>query len=144
MIEKVGITTNMQPQTELEKSILRVFNGVATKLNEIIDAVNTIQKEREAERFEIQEWIGIFEAVRKSVNIHEKQIDELQMKLESEKCKIPTENVQPDYVATAYMTDGLTKEYYGQNGASIVIDHPLPAGYVITIREPETKGGDNE
>ena len=151
MIEKVKITTNMQPQTELEKSILRVFNGVATKLNEIIDTVNAIQKEREAERFEIQEWIGILEAVRKSVNVHEKQIDELQMKVEPEKATIskmenvePAENVQPDYVTTTYVTDGHTKEYYGQNGASIVTDHPLPAGYVITIREPETKGGDNE
>ena len=54
------------------------------------------------------------------------------------------ENVQPDYVTTTYVTDGHTKKYYGQNGASIVTDHPLPAGYVITIREPETKGGDNE
>ena len=55
-----------------------------------------------------------------------------------------SENVQLDYVATAYMTDGHTKKYYGQNGASVVTDHPLPAGYIITIREPETKGGDNE
>lgn len=54
------------------------------------------------------------------------------------------ENVQPDYVTTSYTTDGHTKEYYGQNGASVVTDNPLPAGYVITIREPETKGGDNE
>lgn len=60
---------------------------VLNKLNEVVDAVNIIQKEREAERFEIQEWIGILEAVRKSVNIHEKQIDELQMKLEPEKCE---------------------------------------------------------
>ena len=54
------------------------------------------------------------------------------------------ENVQPDYVTITYMTDGHTKEYYGRNGASIVTDYPLPAGYVITIREAETKGGDNE
>jgi hypothetical protein len=54
------------------------------------------------------------------------------------------DNVQPDYVTTTYMADGHTKEYYGQNGASIVTDHPLPAGYVITIKESETKGGDNE
>lgn len=51
------------------------------KINELVDVINAIQKEREAERFEIQEWIGILEAVRKSVNIHEKQIDELQMKV---------------------------------------------------------------
>lgn len=52
------------------------------KINELCDIINTIQKEREAERFEIREWIGILEAVRKSVNIHEKQIDELQMKVD--------------------------------------------------------------
>jgi hypothetical protein len=51
-------------------------------------------------------------------------------------------NAQPDYVTTSYMTDGNTREYYGQNGASIITDQPLPAGYVITIKE--TKGGDNE
>ena len=61
------------------------------KINELVDAVNTIQKEREAERFEIQEWIGILEAVRESVNIHEKQIDELQMKVEPEKCEKPVD-----------------------------------------------------
>ena len=65
-----------------------------TKVNQLVDAVNTIQKEREAERVEIQEWIDILEAVRKSVNIHEKQIDELQMKLEPEKCETPAENAQ--------------------------------------------------
>ena len=63
------------------------------KINQLIDAVNSIQKEREAERFEIQEWIGILEAVRKSVNVHEKQIDELQMKVEPEKCEIPADRM---------------------------------------------------
>ena len=77
----------LEPLQELDKHSL--FN----KINELVDAVNTIQKEREAEWFEIQEWIGILEAVRKSVNVHEKQIDELQMKVEPEKCKIPAENV---------------------------------------------------
>jgi hypothetical protein len=65
-------------------------DSILGKINELVDTVNAIQKEREAERFEIQEWIGILEAVRKSVNIHEKQIDEIQMKLEPEKCKTPT------------------------------------------------------
>ena len=50
------------------------------------------------------------------------------------------ENVQPDYVTTSYVTDGRTKEYYGQNEVSVVTDHPLPAGYVITIKEPEEMG----
>ena len=87
----------------------KIINTLVQKINELVDAVNTIQKEREAEWFEIKEWIGILEAVRKSVNkleamakntntvleslveennIHEKQIDELQMKVEPEKCEI--------------------------------------------------------
>lgn len=113
MIEKVKITTNMQPQTELEKSILRVFNGVATKLNEIIDAVNALVYEHDKD----SDWYD---------------------------GQPSAENMQPDYVTTTYVTNGHTKEYYGQNGASIATDYPLPAGYIIAIREPETKGGDNE
>jgi Zn-finger nucleic acid-binding protein len=66
-------------------------SAVWLKINELVDAVNTIQKEREAELFEIQEWIGILEAVRKSVNVHEKQIDKLQTKLEPEKCEKPSD-----------------------------------------------------
>lgn len=67
----------------------QIINTLVCKINELCDVINTIQKEREAERFEIQEWIGILEAVRKSVNVHEKQIDELQMKVEPEKCEDP-------------------------------------------------------
>jgi len=44
-----------------------------------------------------------------------------------------------DWYETSYMTDGHTKEYFGQNGASVVTDPPLPTGYTITIREPEAK-----
>lgn len=72
-----------------KKLIFEYLCHLKYTVNELVDVVNAIQKEREAERFEIQEWIGILEAVRESVNIHEKQIDELQMKLEAEKCDIP-------------------------------------------------------
>ena len=71
-------------------------------------------------------------------------VNELQATISKMENVERSENVQLDYVATAYMTDGHTKKYYGQNGASIVTDRPLPAGYVIAINEPETKGGDNE
>lgn len=77
--------------------IERVDDSFVDKINELIDAVNTIQKEREAERFEIQEQIGILNAVCKSVKIHKKQIDELQMKVESEKCETPAKNVQDKF-----------------------------------------------
>ena len=55
MIEKA---TPIEPMSPMESVLLE-------KINEIIDTVNTIQKEREAERFEIQEWIGIVEDLRK-------------------------------------------------------------------------------
>lgn len=81
-------------------------NTALAKINELVDAVNKLQEEAEnnariradhehkieefqAKDEEIAEWIDILEAVRKSVNVHEKQIDELQMKLEPEKCDIP-------------------------------------------------------
>ena len=161
MLEKLKEHDIIDPKTD--KVIGKIgcdLREIMDKLNELVDAVNTIQKEREAERFEIQEWIGILEAVRKSVNVHEKQIDELQAtisKMENVErsenvqpvAETRSENVQPDYVTTSYVTtsyvtDGHTQEYYGQNGGSIVTDYPLPAGYIITIREPENKGGDNE
>ena len=83
MIEKLPFETK---QTEYEGQILTAKThtnpyDMQVKINELVDVVNAIQKEREAERFEIQEWIAILEAVRESVNIHEKQIDELQMKV---------------------------------------------------------------
>lgn len=88
MIKKLKEHDIIDPKTD--KVIGKIgcdLREIMDKLNELVDAVNTIQKEREAERSEIQEWIGILEAVRKSVNVHEKQIDELQMKVEPEKCE---------------------------------------------------------
>lgn len=99
------------------------------KINELADAVNELQENQNTY------WTDIAEIKK-----------ELQTRAENvqEDTKSRQENVQPDYVTTSYLTDGHTEEYYGQNGASVVIDHPLPAGYVITIRESEIKGGDND
>ena len=94
MIEKLKEHDIIDPKTD--KVIGKIgcdLREIMDKLNELVDTINTIQKERESEWFEIQEWIGILEAVRKSVNVHEKQIDELQMKAEPEKCENPSENV---------------------------------------------------
>jgi hypothetical protein len=92
MIEKLKEHDIIDPKTD--KVIGKIgcdLREIMDKLNELVDTINTIQKEREAEWFEIQEWIGILEAVRKSVNVHEKQIDKLQMKVEPEKCEIPVD-----------------------------------------------------
>lgn len=42
MIKNIEIVKTKPVETELEKAILRVFNGISTKMNEIIDAVNEI------------------------------------------------------------------------------------------------------
>ena len=86
------------------------FGMACRKINELVDAVNAIQKEREAERFEIQAWVGILEAVRKSVNVHEKQIDELQMKAEPKKCE-SAENTQDENPRCPFCDEEL---YYAQ------------------------------
>lgn len=96
MIEKIPdqipVQTGEWRGTTFDIIPKETFSMACRKINELVDTVNTIQKEREAERFEIQEWISILEAVRESVNVHEKQIDELQMKIEPEKCETHADN----------------------------------------------------
>ena len=108
---------------------LMVVEGVeGVKYNELVDIVNT----HEEQLFGLS--CRLYEIMMQNTTISKK-----------EKVEKPTENAQPDYVTTTHVTNGHTKEYYGQNGASVVTNYtPLPAGYVITIREPETKGGNNE
>jgi hypothetical protein len=52
------------------------------------------------------------------------------------KCIDGSKKAEPDFITTSYMTDGNTQEYYGQNGARVQFDHPIPAGYTITITDP--------
>lgn len=47
------------------------------------------------------------------------------------------QNEEPDYITTTYTTDGQQKKYYGQNGACVETDFPIPAGFIITIKEQE-------
>lgn len=47
MIKNIEIVKTKPVETELEKAILRVFNGVSTKMNEIIDVVNEITSWKE-------------------------------------------------------------------------------------------------
>lgn len=107
---------------------------IENKINEIIHELNHILEERESEIKVCEEAQDMYDNAILDA-LKDKQVDVVVE---------PAENVEPDYVTTSYMTDGNTKEYYGQNGASIITDHPLPTGYFITIKEPETKGGDNE
>ena len=116
-----------------EASIYHV-ERLYTKINEVITELNHILEERESGIKVCEEAQDMYDNAILDV-LKDKQVDVVVE---------PAENVQPDYVTISYMTDGNTKEYYGQNGASIITDHPLPTGYFITIKEPETKGGNNE
>ena len=71
MIEKLDIEPTQSVATN---------HCIISKINELCDTVNNIQKERETERFEIQEWIAIIGDLRK-------QVRELQ--------ETRSENVQP-------------------------------------------------
>lgn len=158
MIKKLKEHDIIDPKTD--KVIGKIgcdLREIMDKLNEVIDAVNTIQKEREAEWFEIQEWIGILEAVRKSVNIHEKQIDELQMKVEPEKCKTPPENVQtdaesrPENVRLPYMQNKRLRKALGIAQSALVklandaydMDEHIYIDKILNQIERITKGSDN-
>lgn len=88
----------------------KIINTLVRKINELVDAVNSI------------------------VSVQEKLIDSRFVAETTHEA--PVKNMQPDYVTTSYMADGRTKEYYGQKGASVITDYPLPEGYVITIKEP--------
>lgn len=89
--QMIGKFTKEEIESVWGEPLAGNVQSIYGKINELVDTINTIQKEREAEWFEIREWIGILEAVRESVNVHEKQIDELQMKAEPHKCE-PAEN----------------------------------------------------
>lgn len=76
----IGKFTKDEIESAWVEPVTGNIQSIYGKINELVDVINAIQKEREAERFEIQEWIGILEAVRESVNVHERQIDKLQMR----------------------------------------------------------------
>lgn len=61
-------------------------SSVLIKINELIDAVNKLKTMAKNTN-------TVLESLVQENNIHEKQIDELQMKIEPEKCETPAENV---------------------------------------------------
>lgn len=65
-------------------------NTALAKLNEVIDAVNKLETMAKNTN-------TVLESLVQENNIHEKQIDELQMKLEPEKCETRAENVQDKF-----------------------------------------------
>lgn len=118
MIEKLKEHDIIDPKTN--KVIGKIgcdLREIMDKLNELVDAVNGILAVQEEYRQAYAEDIVPM---------------------------LTQQNEESDYITTTYTTDGKQKKYYGQNGAWVETDFPIPAGYIITIRESETKGGDNE
>lgn len=65
------------------------------KINELIDAVNELHEEAENNARIRADHENLINTLVAENNIHEKQIDELQMKLEPKKCE-PAENMQDE------------------------------------------------
>lgn len=119
----------LDPQDVYSKIDVISISAMAGKIDELVDTVNNQQiqlNNHECRLLDLQNQISE----------HDQEIDDCAAIISKMKNVEPAENVQPDYVTTTYVTNGHTKEYYGQNGASIVTNRPLPAGYVIAINEP--------
>lgn len=101
---------------------------IMDKINELVDAVNEL-REQAAE--------------------HDQEIDDCARDISKmEKIEIPAENVQKDtkshlenvqdpvcFISTTYLSDNKTTVFLGQKGASVEFNQPLPAGFIITIKE---------
>lgn len=81
---------------------------IQDKVNELVDAVN-----------------GILAMQEQYATIYNEDIVPM----------LTPQNEGPDYITTTYTTDGKQKKYYGQNGACVETDFPIPAGFIITIKE---------
>lgn len=79
MIEKLDIIKDSENCVDAFGDTHNVAgHKVINKINELVDAVNAIQKEREAERFEIKEWIGIVSDLRSRVPVVESRVSILE------------------------------------------------------------------
>ena len=77
--------------TILEKNILTICSGYTNKINELVDAVNELHEEAENNARIRAKHENLIDALVEENNIHEEQIDELQMKVEPEKCEPPVD-----------------------------------------------------
>lgn len=80
MIEKIPFETEVITYNDKTLDVQTHASpyDLQIKINELVDAVNAIQKEREAERFEIQEWIGIVSDLRSRVPVVESRVSILE------------------------------------------------------------------
>ena len=88
------------------------------KINEFVDAVNDQQQQ---------------------LNNHMCRLAVLE---EHDGSEIPNSQALPCMISTTYMSDTKTKVFCGQRDCAVEFNQPLPAGFIITIKQ--TKGGKNE
>ena len=90
MIEKLKTPKNINWDDTPENLIQRhkIISDVYDKVNQLVNAVNKLETMAKNTN-------TVLESLVQENNIHEKQIDELQMKAEPEKCETPAQNM-PD------------------------------------------------
>ena len=118
MIEKLKIIED----DEIDMSIGAVNTRfedteLVRKINELVDVVNALVYESDKD----SDW---YDGQTRSENV--------QKDTESR-----SENVQDPvcFISTTYPSDNKTTVFLGQKGASVEFNQPLPAGFMITIKE---------
>lgn len=110
------------------------------KLNEVINAVNKLETMAKNTN-------AVLESLVVENNMHEKQIDELQMKLEPEKCEIPRRNMRPPYMQNKRLRKALSiaqSALVKLANDAYDFDEHIYIDKILNQIESITKGGDNE
>lgn len=91
------------------------------------------------------EKLHLFQGNEQKVNKNAQKVNECEPEVK-ENFTTRRANVQDPvyFISTTYLSDNRTTVFYGQNGVSVEFNQPLPAGFIITIKENETKGGKDE
>lgn len=102
------------------------FLTMVKKHNALVDAVNKLETMAKNTN-------TVLKSLVQENNIHEKHIDELQMKVEPEECEIPAENVQKEQITLLDIFNEMGEMYSSLWNKMEDIHHEL-----------KTKGGNNE
>ena len=92
-------------------------NDCIKKINELVDVVNALVYEQDKN----SDW---YDGQTPAENVQKDT-------------KSRPENVQDPvcFISTTYPSDNKTTVFLGQNGTSVEFNQPLPAGFIITIKE---------
>ena len=87
------------------------------KINELVDAVNALVYESDKD----SDW---YDGQTPAENVQE-DTESGRGKVQDPVC----------FISTTYSSDNKTTVFLGQKGASVEFNQPLPAGFIITIKE---------